>query len=70
MHASPHHQRALFGNMAFAAAHRFFVQRCGAEIPVHAGKIAKGVTAEAMGRIGYDGGHGGLLRDGGNFRQS
>ena len=46
MHAGEHHQRAIGGDMAFAAADRFFIERRRAEIVMHGLEIAEAVAGQ------------------------
>ena len=60
MHAGAHHQRAVLGDMAFAAAERFLIERRRAEIAMHGFEIAKAVAGQIIHWAESTVGHGSL----------
>ena len=50
MQAGQHHQRAVGGDMAFAAADRFLIKRRRAEIAIHGLEIAEAVAGRGRKR--------------------
>ena len=54
MDAGAHHQGAVGGDMAFAAADRFLIERRRAEIVMHGLEIAEAVAGKARSAVGHE----------------